>query len=203
MTNIHNTTDNRDEVLFAFDQACSSPTAAQIIEWCERFPQFADDIRAHAAILRDLAARAAVPAAKANDTMLARGFSRVLNLLFEAERAVNASSDVQSFEQVMQARGTDTKHLARTLDIARGVLADLFSGRMLVPAGKQLVAAFIHALDMTPQQFAAAHDLALRTPSAAHAKATQTPTAAPRSYEAIIRDSGMSDERKQYWLAED
>ena len=47
---------DRDEVLFAFHQTCTDPTAEQIIEWVERFPQFADDIRAHAAILKDWAA---------------------------------------------------------------------------------------------------------------------------------------------------
>lgn len=72
MTRNHITTDNRDEVLFAFDQACSRPTATQIIEWCERFPQFADDIRAFAAISRELADRAAVPAEMADESMLAR-----------------------------------------------------------------------------------------------------------------------------------
>lgn len=202
MTRNHITTDNRDEVLFAFDQACSRPTAEQIIEWCERFPKFADDIRAFAAISRELAAHAALPAEKADDTMLARGFSRVLNLLYEAEKAATTSSRAQSFEQAMQARGTDTKQLARSLDIARSVLADLFSGRMLAPAGARLVAAFRGALGMTPEGFAAAHDLALRTGSVVHAKATEAPTATPRPYDAIIRDSGMSDERKQYWLSE-
>lgn len=202
MNRNHITTDNRDAVLFAFDQACSRPTAAQIIEWCERFPQFADDIRAFAAISREFAARAAVPAEMADETILARGFSRVLNLLYEAEKAVTTSSRAQSFEQVMQARGTDTRQLARSLDIARSVLADLFSGRMLAPAGARLVTAFRQVLSVTPESFAAAHDLALRTGSAVHAKATETPTATPRPYEAIIRDSSMSDERKRYWLSE-
>lgn len=202
MTRNHNTTENRDEVLFAFDQACNCPTAAQIIEWCERFPQFADDIRAYAAISRELAARAALPAEKADETMLARGFSRVLNLLYEAEKAVTTSSRAQSFEQAMQARGTDTRQLARSLDIARSVLADLFSGRMLAPAGARLVTAFREALGMTPEGFAAAHGLALRTQNTVHAKATEAPTATPRPYEAIIRDSSMSDERKRFWLSE-
>lgn len=203
MTSNHNNTDSRDEVLFAFDQACSCPSAAQIIEWCERYPQFAEDIRAHAAISRDMAARATLPAEKANETMLARGFSRVLNLLYDAEKVAATAATPQSFQQVMAARDTDPRRLACELDIERGVLADLFGGRMRAPVGERLVAALTAALAMTRGAFDAALDFVLRTPSAAHAKATQAPTAAPRTYEAIIRSSGMSEERKRYWLGED
>jgi hypothetical protein len=44
----HNRKEERDEVLFAFHQACERPTAEQIIAWTDRYPQFADDIRSHA-----------------------------------------------------------------------------------------------------------------------------------------------------------
>ena len=37
---------DRDEVLFAFHQACNDPTAQEIIKWVKRYPQFANDIRA-------------------------------------------------------------------------------------------------------------------------------------------------------------
>lgn len=46
---------DRDEVLFAFHQACERPTAEQIIEWTQRYPPFADDIRDHAAVRLDAA----------------------------------------------------------------------------------------------------------------------------------------------------
>ena len=40
----------RDEVLFAFHRECATPTLDQIIDWTQRYPEFADDIRAHAGI---------------------------------------------------------------------------------------------------------------------------------------------------------
>jgi hypothetical protein len=46
----------RDEVLFTFHEAYERPTAENIIEWTRRYPQFADDIRAHAAVAWDWAA---------------------------------------------------------------------------------------------------------------------------------------------------
>ena len=58
----HNKVDELDGVLFAFHQACANPSADEIIAWTSRYPQFAADIRAHAAILKDWAARRIFPA---------------------------------------------------------------------------------------------------------------------------------------------
>ena len=86
--NQQNRKEERDEVLFAFHQACERPTAEQIITWIERYPQFAEDIRVHAAIGRD--SRAGAPAAEADETMFARAYSNALNALYQAE--IEASS---------------------------------------------------------------------------------------------------------------
>ena len=48
--NEQNRIPERDEVLFAFHQTCDNPTADKSTEWTRRYPQFADDIRAHAAM---------------------------------------------------------------------------------------------------------------------------------------------------------
>lgn len=44
----------RDAILYAFREACSSPTAIQTAEWCARYPQFAEDIEDFAAGLQFL-----------------------------------------------------------------------------------------------------------------------------------------------------
>lgn len=46
---------NRDEVLFAFHIAYEKPSAQNIIDWCTNYPQFAEDIRSHAAVAWDMA----------------------------------------------------------------------------------------------------------------------------------------------------
>lgn len=51
---------DRDEVLYAFHRAYDRPTAEQIVEWVTKYPQFAEDIRTHAAISWDWAARDAL-----------------------------------------------------------------------------------------------------------------------------------------------
>jgi hypothetical protein len=197
--------DDRDDILFAFNQACPAPTAEQIIEWCERYPQLADDIRDHAAINRDWAARQNRAEVPTDETMLARGFSRVLSLLFEADNASSAatSQTTQSFKQAADRCGMDVPNLANQMDIDRSVLAALFNGRMLAPAGKRLVAAVTQALKLPGTLFEELHRAALAAPRLGHAKSSGVPTLEPQTYEAIIQASTMSPERKRYWMEED
>lgn len=197
-------TEDRDEILFAFHQTCNDPTAKQIVEWVERFPQFADDIRAHAAILKDWADREGLPAEEPDELMLSRARSRALDAVYNAEVALAsepASAASRSFEQLMSACGKDVPQLARNLDIARGVLAALVGGRMLAPVGNRLVAALMTELAITRDAFNDALRLALAAPSIGHAKAHGTPTVVLRSYEELISSSAMTDERKKYWMS--
>jgi hypothetical protein len=201
----HNQIDELDEVLFAFHQACANPTADEIITWTSRYPQFAADIRAHAAILKDWAARQNLPADEPDEMMLMRARSRALDALYNAEVAQrsDASASDRSFEQMMQARGTDVPQLARDLNIARSVLADLVSGGMRAPVGRRLIDALAYALAITEDAFQTALEAALRAPRLGHAKAHQAPSIIQRSYNEIIKDSAMPPERQRYWLGED
>jgi hypothetical protein len=193
----------RDDVLFAFHQACEHPTADQIVEWATRYPEFADDIRAHAAVALDWAARKDMPAAVPDAGMLARGHSRVLDALFNAEVAANAAAEpAPSFHQLMAERGTDVPRLARALGIARSVLADLVNGGILAPVGRRLVNALTAALDITADAFDRALQHALGAPRLGHAKADGAPTIRPRPYEDVIRTSNMTTERINYWLSD-
>jgi len=198
-------TEERNEVLFAFHQACNDPTAKDIIDWVKRYPQFADDIREHAAILKEWADRDKLSDDELSDTELSRSRSRTLNALYNARSAAtqNSPEPVRSFEQMMQANGTDVPKLARELDIARTVLAALVFGRMRAPAGNRLVVALMVTLGITADEFNAALQFASRSPRLGHAKADGLATINALSYEELIRGSNMSDERKQYWLSEE
>lgn len=52
--------DERDDVLFAFHRYVKKPTPFEVTWWTRHFPQFADDIRAHAVEAIDMEARAAL-----------------------------------------------------------------------------------------------------------------------------------------------
>ena len=110
--------DERDEVLFAFHQTGQCPTAAEIIEWNCRYPQFADDIRAHAAVARDWARLKGTPAATPDEVMLARGHSRILNALYNAEVAAEAAVESRkSFQQIMSEQETMYRASPRKLEL--------------------------------------------------------------------------------------
>lgn len=200
-----NRTDELDEVLFAFHQACADPSAAEIIAWTERYPQYAEDIRTHAAILKDWAAREDQPADEPDEAMLARARSRALDALFnaEAEQRTAETGKALSFEQMMIARGTNVPALARELDVPRSVLADVFGGGMYPPMGSRLLDGLSEKLRFAKSLIEAAVDVAVRTPILGHAKANAPPGIVQRSYAEIIKDTSMSPERKSYWLEED
>ena len=198
-----NSNENRDEVLFAFYQACARPTVDAILSWTRRFPQFAEDIRAHAAVRRDWDACDDLPAQQPDESMIARGYSRTLNALYNARVAASANTtQTQSFEQMLTTRGMGVPQLARDLGIERSLLADLFSGRITPPIGSRLVNILVSSLADTRDAFDNALQVAVGSPSLSHAKAATTPTIIRRTYKDAIRQSSMTDERKRYWLEE-
>ena len=69
----------RDKVLFEMHKAFRNPTAELIIQWVERYPQYADDIRSHAAIMKDWAASEDKPVLEPDAAMISRSRSRVMS----------------------------------------------------------------------------------------------------------------------------
>ena len=196
----------RDEVLFAFHRECATPTLDQIIDWTRRYPEFADDIRAHAGIMRDWAADDEADEEAVDELMMNRARSRALNAIYKAQAAEQADTQVApetTFDQLLSAVGLDTRQLSRALDVGRDVLADLFRGRMSPPVGPRLVEALLGQLQATHAQFECALANSQAHPSMGHAKASQQPTVIKCSYEESVQRSSMSPERKSYWLEED
>src|SRR5674476_1566250 len=111
---------DRDEVLFAFHQACDRPTARQITEWTERYPQYADDIRAHASVRSEWANDANSETLEADDTMLAQGRSRALNILHKVRQpaaVASNASEATTWPQILAVAGFDVPELARHINI--------------------------------------------------------------------------------------
>lgn len=196
----------RDEVLFAFQRAHERPSAENIIEWIKRHPDYADDIREHAALMLEMAllAEADDPAGEPSAVLLSRGRSRALSAVHNAQIADGAAmNDAASFEVIIATRHTSIPDIARSIDIDRGILADLVKGRMLAPAGERLVSALTALLNITQDTFERALELAVQKPRLGMARSDRPPEAVQRTYGDIIRDSPMTSERKSYWLGED
>lgn len=199
--------EDRDEVLYAFHQAFTKPSADEIAAWTQRYPEYAEDIVAHAAVAWDWASEGLHEAKQLDESMLARGYSQALNIIFNAEQAVEKTRSVgesqKTFAEILSAAGKDVPTLARELDIGRSVLADLFNGWMLTPVCGRLVEGVIKALAITREAFDWAVTYALQKPYLGHAKADNAPVVKARNCGEIIRESSMPDERKRYWLGED
>lgn len=197
---------DRDHALLEFHRLCPRPTAGQIIEWTKRYPEFADDIRTHAAISRDWDAADLSNEADEDisETMKARAHSRVLNALFLSESPVLITEieTAGGFHEALEARGQRVHEVAKELDIGRDVLADLFNGWMTAPVGRMLTDAVRGFFGMSAAAFELAYQYACDHPKLGHAKASGHPTIPRRSYEEIIAGSNMSPERKKYWLGE-
>jgi hypothetical protein len=199
-------TADRDEVLFAFHQECDRPSAEQIVAWVNRFPQFAEDIRAHAAVAWDWATQPAEREVEVDEILSSRAYSQALNIIYSVETSSAPTNDLtpcRTFQQMQQAVNKETYQLARELDVGRSILADLFNGWMRPPIRKRLVDGLLSSLQTSREEFSAALECALRQPRFEHAKAHQTPVVAQRSCDEIIRESNMSQERKRHWLEED
>jgi hypothetical protein len=189
-------------VLFAFHRECERPNARQIREWTERYPTFADDIRAHAAVSLDTAPAQMDAGMEPDATMLAQGRSRALNALHNARREAEKSASQMTWQQMLAARNTSVPQLARDIDIDREVLAELSAGRMRAPIGYRLTAALTSNLKVSSEWLGHAVSQLVASPRMSHAKADQAPVVHTRSYEEIILGSAMSDDRKRYWLGE-
>ena len=196
---------DRDDVLFAFHQTCDNPTAEQVSEWTRRYPQYADDIREHAALRAQWASDSDEHGAEPDESMLARGRSHALNLLHSARQEAAAQSDSEkTWAQALSAGGFDIPRLARCINIDRMVLAELNAGRMRLPLGRRLTDALTDVLGMSAVWLErVVSDLLAGPRRLGHAKADEAPTINTRSYAEVIHASSMSEDEKRYWLGED
>lgn len=196
----------RDEVLFAFHQTCHNPTSQQVNEWTRRYPQYADDIREHAAVRAQWASDSDEQDVQPDESLLARGRSQALNLLHNARQESAAAQNIseKTWPQAVSAAGFDIPRLARCINIDRMVLAELNAGRMRLPLGRRLSDALTDVFGVSTAWLErAVADLLAGPRRLGHAKADEAPTINTRSYAEVIRASPMSDDDKRYWLGED
>ena len=192
----------RDEVLIAFHEECDIPTRADVERWTQAHPDFAQDIREHAAVRLAMVADLVEHPAQLDDDMVARGRSRVQAAMFEAEAGDRATPSGPTLTAMLASAGLTQPELARRLPIKRVVVADLFAGRMR-DVRPRFSTAISRELGVSVVAFNVAHAHAARIPAlGGRAKSVGQPVANQRTFEEIIRSSGMSDEEIAYWLAD-
>ncbi|WP_019998658.1 hypothetical protein [Aureimonas ureilytica] len=177
-------TQTLDDVLFGFHQAADTVTPQLLSEWTARYPEFADEIRAHAVEIIDMELLAEIRS--------------------PAPVAAPAMSAV-TLRSALQEAGTSLRDFADGLDISRSIVADVNTGRIdeaTIPRRFSRLAA--SRLQRSPDWF---HSVVVSSNEAAFApsfKASELPSAGrQRTWEEAVRGSDMSEERKAFWLAED
>ena len=196
----------RDEVLIAFHEECDIPTSADVARWTQAHPRFAQDIREHAVIRLAMVADLVELPAQLDDNMVARGRSRVQAAMFEAEAGervvAQSAASVPTLDAMLKSAGLTQPELARRLPVKRVVVADLFAGRMS-DTRPRFSTAISRELGVSVAAFNVAHAHAARIPAlGGRAKSVGQPVANQRTFEEIIRSSGMTDEEIAYWLAD-
>lgn len=192
----------RNEVLFAFHEACEHPTAEFIAEWTKRYPEFAEDIIAHAEHQLAWEAQPELQVREPDEADVARNWSWTLNAMYEAEKAQPPASETstETFSQLLERQGLTIPSLARKLDIDRLVIGELNAGRMRLPIHERLLSALANALGKGKEDLQSILSLTQSTPALGNAKAETTPVVHQQSYEDIVLESEMSIEKKNYWL---
>jgi hypothetical protein len=183
-----------DEVLFEFHKAIDIPTPEVVTRWTLDYPQFADDIRAHAVEIIDMealaaAAESAVACTEAPPKTATGGVERVAGTLRE----------------VIGSVGLSLPRFADELGIARSIVADVNSGRILVSTvPRRFLRLAAARLDQAIDVLADIVGGQKETVAAAMLKAVSGPTAGrPVTWAEAVQASDMDDERKAFWLSED
>ena len=183
-------TDDLDDVLFRFHCEADTVTPDLVAHWTGRYPQFADDIRAHAVELVDMQHRAAV----AEDAPLSK------------PTAASPSPVARpSLREVTGAAGTTLRDLADDLDIARSIVFDVNAGgiepsTIRGPFVRLAAERLREAQDWLASVMANSCDRSA-TPAF---KASGAPEAGRRrTWDEAVNDSDMEPERKAFWLAEE
>ncbi len=127
MTNT-NRNDRRDDVLFAFHQAHDRPSDEQIVEWTERYPEFADDLRAHATVAREWANAKEGEGEMPSESDLTNAYSRALNAIYVAERELESAAAAAllavTFHELLSMRGKNVADIAREMGQPRSHAAE-------------------------------------------------------------------------------
>lgn len=195
----------RDEVLFAFHEECEQPTVKQIVEWTRRYPEFAEDIIAHAEQQLSWEAQKELHDEEPDEAGVARNWSWTLNAIYEAEKAGPADppSSEETFSQVLETKGLTIPALARRIDIDRLVLGEINAGRLRPPINVRLLDALAAALGRDRNELEQIIARTLAAPMLGNAKASNKPEVHAQTYESVISSSDMSVEKKNYWLGRD
>ena len=199
-----------DDALNTFVQENDRPTAGNLQEWVERYPQFRKDLIDFAAAWAE---QLVLPAAEeigaeTEKLLVDRAMSHVHNVAYsrnvEKLRQTTSDDPVDSLTKDAQRAGTKPAELARACRLDLGLLSKLNNRQIqpwTIPA--ELIGILAERLNKT---VAALKIFFAGPPRAAVGMAflsRDKPTASPQqSFTEAVQQSSLSDEDKARWLCE-
>ena len=199
-----------DDALNTFVQENDRPTAGNLQEWVDRYPQFRKDLIDFAAAWAE---QLVLPAAEGigaetEKLLVDRAMSHVHNVAYnrDVERLRQTATDdsVRSLTGDAQRVGTRPAELAKACGLDLGLLSKLNNRQIhpwTIPA--ELIGMLAEHLNKT---VAALKIFFAGPPRAAVGKAYLSrgkPTASPQqSFAEAVQQSSLSDEEKARWLSE-
>ena len=184
-----------DEVLFAFHRAVHVPRPEDVTRWTKDYPQFADEIRAHAAEIVDMEA-------------LADEGADALGTSVTSPSGVRASVPLvggTTLRDVVRARGWTLAEFADELGISPAIVSDVNSGRIRAETvGAKFLRRAGELLGQTAAEFAAVVVGPKQIPAAARLKSRSGRVEGrPMTWAEAVNASDMDDARKAFWLSDE
>jgi transcriptional regulator with XRE-family HTH domain len=173
-----------DEVLFEFHQV-EDPISPELLNvWTGRYPQFADEIRAHAVEIMDMELLASTQASAAVQSHV---------------------GEAVTLRAALQEAGTTLRDFADRLDISRSIVSDINSGRIdpqTIP--KRFARLGAAQIDRAMDWFESIVMSSRETAPTPAFKAKVAPSAGrQRTWEEAIRGSDMDEGRRSFWLSDE
>ncbi|MBX9908483.1 MAG: helix-turn-helix transcriptional regulator [Beijerinckiaceae bacterium] len=171
-----------DDILFKFHQVAEPISPELLNVWTGRYPQFANEIRAHAVEIMDMELLASTQALAAAQSLV---------------------GEAVTLRAALQEAGISLRDFADRLDISRSIVSDINSGRIdheTIPKRfARLGAAQIgKAMDWFEAIVRSSHETA---PTPAFKAKAAPSIGRQRTWEEAIRGSDMDEDRRSFWLS--
>ncbi|WP_411901635.1 helix-turn-helix domain-containing protein [Methylorubrum thiocyanatum] len=176
-----------DDVLFAFHQAVDVPGPDDVARWTKDYPEFADEIRAHAVEIIDMEALAA-DEPSTGETAVAAPAQTIVG---------------RTLREVARAGGISLADFADEIDISPAVVSDVNTGRILPgTVTKKFVRLTAGFFRLAIDEVAAVVAGPKERPAFAMLKARSGHVEGkPVTWEEAVLASDMDEERKAFWLS--
>ncbi|SDO22862.1 hypothetical protein SAMN05216360_11723 [Methylobacterium phyllostachyos] len=191
-------TERLEDVLIRFHEAVDAVTPGVIDAWISDYPQYADAIRAEALEILKLPYHGGATAAEYQP----RDYTAKVQAAVRHATERVEKTEVPDLRAALERQELDVRTFAARLGIARSIVSDIGTGQIVpstIPGWFKRAGA--ECLGCAIEWFEAILENSRPRALTAAFKASEPPTTGrARTWDEAIRASGMSEDRKAFWL---